>query len=358
MPESVEMRSESSVVLREVRKVYPPDVVAVANVSLEVPRGAHLALLGPSGCGKTTSLLLIAGLEAPNGGEVWIDDRLVAGRGTQVPPERRGVGLVFQDYALFPFLTVRQNVGFSLKRMSAPERARVVDELLDLIGLTGLAERYPHELSGGQQQRVALARALAPNPRVMLLDEPFSNLDAGLRRQVRAEVRAILKHRNVTTIFVTHDQAEALSAADLVGVMLDGKLEQIGSPEDVYRAPRTRRVAELVGEASFLTGVADGSTATCALGRLPLAAPATGPVTLMVRPESVTLEQAPDEVSADGTIEDREFYGHEVAIRVRLRSGEYVSARLEPRASLRPGDLVQVRIRDPLVALPPAPPVG
>jgi iron(III) transport system ATP-binding protein len=215
---------------------FPAGVQAVDRLRLGVVQGEILALVGPSGSGKTTVLRLIAGLERPDLGRLTIRGRLVAGPGVFVEPEKRGVGLVFQDYALFPHLTVSENVAFGLFARRPAERRRRVEEMLELVGLPGLERRYPHEVSGGQQQRVALARALAPAPDVVLLDEPFSNLDADLRGQIREEIGRILRVSSATAIFVTHDQEEGFAIADRVGVLHAGRLEQVDSPERIYRA--------------------------------------------------------------------------------------------------------------------------
>ncbi len=217
--------------------------------------GEILALLGPSGCGKTTTLRLIAGLESPDAGTITLRGQVVAGPGRAVPPEERGIGIVFQDYALFPHLTVADNVGFGAGAGGATGAAS--STVLDLVGLGGFGPRYPHELSGGQQQRVALARALAPAPALMLLDEPFSNLDADLRAQMRDEVERILRTSGTTAVFVTHDQEEAFTLADRVGVLQAGRIEQLAPPQELYHRPATRFVAAFVGAADFLPGTGD-----------------------------------------------------------------------------------------------------
>jgi iron(III) transport system ATP-binding protein len=229
---------------------------AVDDLTFSLEAGHILALLGPSGCGKTTTLRLIAGFEVPDAGEIAIGGRLVARAGDGgVPPEERGVGVVFQDYALFPHLTVEANVAFGVARLPRAERRARVARMLELVGLSDLGARYPHELSGGQQQRVATARALAPAPTLLLLDEPFSNLDADLRAQMRDEVQKILRTTGTTAVFVTHDQEEAFTIADVVGVLNHGRLEQLGSPHTIYHHPATPFVAEFVGAADFLPGV-------------------------------------------------------------------------------------------------------
>jgi len=227
------------------------EVVAVEDVSLEVQRGEFLGVLGPSGCGKTTLLRLVAGFERPDSGGIEIDGRAVSGPRRHQPPEQRRIGMVFQESALFPHLDVIGNIGFGLPRRDRPTR---VAEMVALVGLAGLQHRMPHELSGGQQQRVALARALAPDPALILLDEPLSSLDATLRAQLRVEVREILRKAGATTVFVTHDQGEALEISDRVAVMRAGRIEQISTPSELYLRPVNRFVAGFVGEANLLPG--------------------------------------------------------------------------------------------------------
>jgi iron(III) transport system ATP-binding protein len=245
---------------------------AVKDLSLTLHQGDLLGLLGPSGCGKTTLLRLIAGFEQPQTGKIELAGQGVAGAGRWVPPERRDVGMVFQDYALFPHLTVANNVAFGLRnrkyrRYSTQQIEKLVTEAIALVGLDGLQHRYPHELSGGQQQRVALARALAPQPSLILLDEPLSNLDAQVRLRLRQEVRDILKKTGTSGVFVTHDQEEALSMSDWVAVMRRGQLEQFGTPEAIYRQPASRFVAEFVTQANFLPAWQNGEGWETEIGR-------------------------------------------------------------------------------------------
>ena len=313
-------------------------VQAVHEAQLCVERGEFVALLGPSGCGKTTLLRLIAGFEEPDAGEIRLHDATVAASGHWTPPDRRRVGMVFQDYALFPHLTVAENVGFGLRRK---ERAARVPIVLALVDLCGLGSRYPHELSGGQQQRVALARALAPGPELVLLDEPWSNIDPHLRASMRDELARILRAINVTVVLVTHDREEAFSLADRIALMRDGTVVQEGTPEQIYLEPATRWAAEFVGAGNFLRGrLADGVVATH-VGRFAALNPnGATDVEALIRPELLELEPDP---SGDGQVVGREFRGHDVFYRVLLNGVELVSQRpsnelvaLGERVNVRP----------------------
>ncbi len=334
--------------LSGVSRSYGP-VEAVRRVNLEVRRGEILALLGPSGCGKTTTLRLIAGFEPPDTGTIEVGGHLVAGPDTFLPPEKRRVGMVFQDYALFPHLTVAQNVAYGLPR--GRKRQARVEEVLALAHLEGLGDRMPHELSGGQQQRVALARALAPEPAVVLLDEPFSNLDAALRTRVRQEMREILGAADATAVFVTHDQEEALSLADEVAVMLDGTVVQTAPPEDLYHHPASPEVARFVGEANFLPGEARAGCVRCALGEIPASCPFDGAVDAMLRPEALRLTADPQ---GEATVVGREFYGHDQLLKVRLDCGAVVHARLGGGPGIKVGERVRVEVAGRAVAFPKA----
>jgi iron(III) transport system ATP-binding protein len=332
--------------LKRVSKRYG-DTPAVQDVSFASERGKLLSLLGASGCGKTTTLRLIAGIEVPDAGEIWLNGQRVADGPRIIPPERRRVGMVFQDYALFPHLTVADNIAFPITGQTGPQRQARVSALLDMAGLAGLGPRYPHELSGGQQQRVALARALAANPSVVLLDEPFSNLDAALRRVMREDLRSILQRAGATAIFVTHDQEEALSISDVVAVMMRGRIAQLGAPHEVYLRPVSREVAAFVGDANFLRGVADGDVAECTLGQVRLMTRAHGPIELMIRPEALRL--TPD-AQANARIEKLTFYGHDQLARVRLQDGACVDARIKPLPGIAVGQPVSIAIRGAVMA--------
>ena len=327
------------------------DVEAVRHVDLEVHRGQIVGMLGPSGCGKTTVLRCIAGLERPDAGTIEVDGAMVAGPGLQVPAERRPVGMVFQDYALFPHLSVRRNVEFGLAHLARRERMRAAQEALDLVGLGDVADRPPHELSGGQQQRVALARALAPRPKVILLDEPFSNLDAALRTAVREDVRRILKAASTTAVFVTHDQEEALSLADEVAVMVDGRIHQTDDPHLLYTRPSSPWVARFVGDADVLPGVrtADGQVATGLGVHAPVTTLVGDHADVVIRPEAVRL--LPDR-RGPHTVESITYFGHDQLVRVRLSDGTVVRSRQGPDLVLRAGDTVSAEVIGPVVAYP------
>ncbi|MFN4217664.1 MAG: ABC transporter ATP-binding protein, partial [Candidatus Bipolaricaulia bacterium] len=287
--------------------------VALENISLDVGHGELMALVGPSGCGKTTILRVIAGFETPDSGEILFDGQSVL----NLPPERRRVGLVFQHYALFPHMNVFENIAYGLKFAPSPlERAKRVRDLLDLVGLTGLEQRMPSELSAGQQQRAALARALAPNPRVLLLDEPLSALDAKLREHLRLEIKKIQRALKITTLYVTHDQEEALAVADRVAVMSIAHVEQVGTPEAVYNAPATEFVARFIGRGNLMTGQIvqrDGESLILSVGDSMIRAHSTHgevgqSVRVLVRPERIRLNQSAENILM-GRIAGVEFAG-------------------------------------------------
>lgn len=317
-----------------VKRFDGPDVLR--EVSLDVEAGEMLALLGPSGCGKTTLLRSIAGLERIDAGTIEIDGRTVSGPGRHVPPQDRRIGMVFQDWALFPHLTVGENVGYGLSRTE--RRSGRIHEALSLVGLDGLADRMPSTLSGGQQQRVALARALAPRPRALLLDEPFSNLDTSLRVHVRTEVHRLLADLGVTTVFVTHDQEEAFVLGDRVAVMNGGVIEQHDTPATIYELPASRWVAEFVGEANLLRGDALGDHAMTAIGPVRLAMPANGSVDVLLRPEQLVLEPG-----GSSRVELVEYYGHDHVLLVALADGHVFRVRGPGAPRFERGQSVEVR---------------
>ena len=339
--------------LREARPVEASGVVKhlggaliIDSLDLTIPAGKVTVLLGPSGSGKSTLLRLIAGLERLDQGTIAIGGTVVAGPNQWVAPERRRVGMVFQDWALFPHLSVGGNVAFGLPR--AERSGGRIAEVLSLVGLGGMERREPHTLSGGQQQRVALARALAPSPDVLLLDEPFSNLDAALRRRLRSEVHELLVELAVTTVFVTHDQEEAFVLGDQVAAMSAGRIAQLGTPEDLYRRPVDRWVSTFVGEANLVAGLAAGGQATSALGTVGLASALSGPIELVVRPELLRLG-GPDDGSP-ATVELVEYHGHDAtragadgrrhraqAARWRDHRRAWRSGRDQPHGRRRPG---------------------
>ena len=280
--------ASAGVVVSGVTKSFEAGLPVLHGVDVSVEAGATLALLGPSGCGKTTLLRIIAGLEVPDSGTVSVGGKVLTGPRGVVPPEKRRVGMVFQDWALFPHLSVGRNIGFGLPRAERRSSPRI-DEALELVGLAGMGERMPSTLSGGQQQRVALARAIAPRPSVLLLDEPFSNLDATLRSRVRTEIHQLLVELGITTIFVTHDQDEAFILGDQVAVLSEGHVVQHGTPAELYLRPRTRWLADFVGDANFIPATASGDVADSPIGDLPLDHPGEGAVEVLVRPEHLDL---------------------------------------------------------------------
>jgi iron(III) transport system ATP-binding protein len=331
-----------SVAVGNLHKRFDATVV-LADVSLTVEPGEALALLGPSGCGKTTLLRLVAGLERPDQGTVEIADRVVAGDGSWVPAEDRNVGMVFQDWALFPHMNVAKNVGYGLPR--AERTGPRVGGALDMVGLGGLGDRMPDTLSGGQQQRVALARALAPRPGVLLLDEPFSNLDTALRVEVRSEVHRLLHDLGITSVYVTHDQEEAFVLGDRVAVMHDGQIEQVASPVELYTAPASRWVAGFVGGAAFLPATAAGLNAVSAIGSIPLQVNAAGHVEVLLRPEQLRIGKG-----EHGEVVQIEYYGHDSMVFVDVGAA-VLSVRAESDPGVVRGDQVAIEyIGGPAVA--------
>ncbi|GAA1718454.1 ABC transporter ATP-binding protein [Nonomuraea sp. AD125B] len=336
----------ASVEFRALRREFGR-TVALDGLDLLIEPGEFVALLGPSGCGKTTALRCVAGFERPDSGAVLVDGKDV----TRVPANKRDAGMVFQSYSLFPNLNARDNVAFGLRVRKVPaatRRARA-DELLELVGLPQHADRYPHQLSGGQQQRVALARALALEPRVLLLDEPLSALDAKVRVTLREEIRRLQLDLGITTVFVTHDQEEALSVADRVAVLREGRLEQVGAPAEVYDRPATPFVAEFVGTMNHLAGTLGGDRVSVLGQSLPVdgPVPAGADVDVLVRPEAVRVEPAEDGSAEDATAEvlAASFRGASVRLRLAVDGGEVLAdVPGHEAARLGPGTRVAVRL--------------
>jgi iron(III) transport system ATP-binding protein len=313
-------------------------VAAAHDVSLDAAPGELVTLIGPSGCGKSTTLRLVAGLDRPDEGRISIAGVVAANGRIWQPPERRRVGLVFQEHALFPHLTVADNISFGLRDASRAERARRGDHWLNVIGLAQHGRRYPHELSGGERQRVALARALAPEPRLVLLDEPFASLDPTLRIRLRADIVAILRSTGTPALFVTHDQAEALSIGDRVAVMREGRIEQDGPPEDVYHSPVNRFVAGFIDETAFLP-VAGGQTE---LGHLE---DSTGDGLVVLRPHDVAVAVAVDSAGTDAKVTAAEFHGASRTYTLELPSGATILVSTPHTRRLALGDVVRATLR-------------
>ena len=316
------------------------------GVSFQIPAGQLAVLFGPSGCGKTTLLRIIAGLEHADSGTIAICGRKITGPGIRVKPEERKIGLVFQDLALFPHLTVTKNIEFGMAR--ATNKADRTREMLELTHLESLRDRFPHELSGGEQQRVAVARALAPGPDLLLLDEPFANLDATLRCTVRRELVELLDRVGTTSIMVTHDRSEALSAAQTLLVMSRGRLMQSGSPRDLYERPSDLRVATLLGDGNLLDCEIRGGIATCCLGTVDAADRSDGQAKLFVRTEHITLEQ--DE-EGEGTVLGSAYFGHDSMTDVSLPGGKVIQVRESQERTSNPGSTVKARICGPCTIL-------
>ena len=316
------------------------------DLSFRIPAGAIGCLLGPSGCGKTTALRCIAGFENVQAGRILLNGEVLSSPGSTVPPEKRGLGMVFQQYALFPHLDVAANVGFGLRGLKGAEKQRRVAEVLDIVGLGGRENLFPDELSGGQQQRVALARALAPRPGLLLMDEPFSSLDTGLRVRLGTEIRDILKQQGITALLVTHDQAEAFAVADEIGVMREGRLEQWDTAYNLYHRPASRFVAEFVGEGCFMPGEAIGDgTVQIELGRLeptePMALAAAQSVDVLLRPDDIVHD---DDSSQTATVLRKAFRGAAILYTLGLPSGRRVLALVPSHHDHRIGERIGIRL--------------
>lgn len=354
--------------LKNITKTYPggtgskftlgQSTTVLDNVSLTLNHGELLGLLGPSGCGKTTLLRIIAGFESISEGSVAIAGKVVCTNCESLAAEKRHTGMVFQDYALFPHLTVAENLAFGLKRQNKDARQGLfsrqqhqvkqrVAEVLQLVGLTGLEQRYPHQLSGGQQQRISLARALAPEPALILLDEPLSNLDVQVRHRLRAEIRAILKAAGTSAVFVTHDREEALAISDKIAVMRQGKIEQVGTPEEVYLNPSTRFVAEFVTQANFLPATKQGQVWVTEIGNLTVSPSTTDAAVqaskgdLVLRPEDITLVADP---LSPIVVRERQFLGREYYYGVETASGKMIYARMGLAQAIAVGTKVSLSL--------------
>ena len=315
---------------------------AVDNLDLEVADGEFVTLLGPSGCGKTTTLRMVAGFIAPDRGEIWFDDR----RMTEVPPHQRNTAMVFQSYALFPHMSVAENVAFGLKmrKLPAAEQAARIREALDMVSLRGLEERRPGQLSGGQQQRVALARAIVTRPDILLFDEPLSNLDAKLREKVRIEIRDLQRRLGTTTLYVTHDQAEAMAISDRIVVMNGGRIEQMGDPGTIYRAPRSAFVADFLGAANIVEGQARGGVAETPVGRFAIDATAlSGPVKLSWRPEDMRIAGDGAANIRDAAVKSVVFRGNFLELFVEV-AGQPLRAQLDSDLSINEGDVISFTV--------------
>jgi iron(III) transport system ATP-binding protein len=329
------------------------------DLDLDVAAGSLTAVLGPSGCGKTTLLRLIAGFERADLGTITLAGLDVSGPGVHVSPEHRRVGFVAQEGALFPHLSVSANVGFGLTRTA--RRAGRVEQMLELVGLSELGDRHPHELSGGEQQRIALARALAPEPELIVLDEPFNALDAGLRTGVRTQLRAALARAGATALLVTHDQEEALSLADQVAVMRDGRIAQCADPQTLYNDPVDIELARFLGQAIVLPASVEGKIANCTLGALPVRpsapdADADGPATVMIRPEQVAWHPAAPELSDEAArVLAVTYYGHDATLRLSMGSPHgpaEILARTPGHRAPQVGDRVTLTVEGSVVAYP------
>ena len=341
-----------SVRLEHCGKTFPDGTRALQPLSLEIARGETVIFLGPSGCGKTTTLRIIAGLEKPDpGGRVLFNDDDV----TQIPIEKRNVGMVFQSYALFPNMSVADNIGYSLKLrgMAAAERKSRIAELVELTGIQGLEHRAIDQLSGGQRQRVALARAVAARPRVLLLDEPLTALDASLRDRLRGELDRLLRSLHITAVYVTHDQAEAMALGDRIVVMRNGAIAQVGTPREIYFEPANRFVAEFVGAANIIEGTAAGGAIQLSGGSLQIAdATASGPVTAMIRPESIAIGEF-DGAGLTGRVDSVSFTGDRQRLVVSGVADRPLTIDASNAITAAPGDAIGLRIPPHLVRLLP-----
>ncbi len=344
------MNSAPILQIEDLCKVFATnETPALSHINFQLQQGEILGLLGPSGCGKTTLLRLIAGFETPTEGHIALNSEIVSTPERNIPPEQRNTGMVFQDYALFPHFTIADNIAFGLRhrnqKLSKQAIKQRIQETLTLVGLAGLEHRYPHELSGGQQQRIALARALAPRPALILLDEPLSNLDVQVRHHLRQEIRQIIKASGISAIFVTHDQEEALAISDRIAVMRAGRMEQLGTPEEIYTHPSSRFVAEFVTQANFLPAKISGDTWETEIGKFRVTAITPTDIAegeLMVREEE--LELIP-QAEAPVVVRERQFLGREYRYCLQTDSGKYLHARTGIQTMVPVGSRVEVKVQ-------------
>jgi spermidine/putrescine ABC transporter ATP-binding subunit len=345
----------------KIEKSFDGETLVIKNLNLEIAQGEFLTMLGPSGSGKTTTLMMLAGFETPTHGEIYLDDQPIG----NIPPHRRNIGMVFQNYALFPHMTVSENLAYPLevRKRSKSEINDRVSKALEMVELQGFGGRFPAQLSGGQQQRVALARALVMEPKVLLMDEPLSNLDAKLREQMRTEIRRIQKRLGITSVYVTHDQVEAMTLSDRIVVMNEGEIEQIGSPTEIYRRPQTRFVADFIGQANFVEGTIreqlDGKLVLEALGcRMTVSAPAAdhkvgGAATLVVRPEMVEIDSPEGQV--DGLVRRATYLGNVIEYDIEVEGQMLSLVEHDPRHTTVHAEGASVRLNfleDCLYVLP------
>ena len=339
--------------VKHIEKSFEKDVPVVKGVNFSVNENEIFALLGPSGCGKTTTLRVISGFEKLDKGEVLLEGEVLSSGSTHIAPQKRGIGFVFQDYALFPHMSALDNVAFGLTHLPKFKRKVFAEEVLCRTGMGDYKSRSPVDLSGGQQQRVALARAIAPEPKLVLLDEPFSNLDAMLRDITRKEVRSILKKAGMSAVLVTHDQEEALSFADRIAVMNNGVIEQIGTPEEVYYKPKTKFVAQFLGRTNLFEAEVDDSDAIQTnLGSLKLNCKAKGRITCSIRPEHLTIEKPNGDLNGckKGIVIGREFKGHDITYHIECNGERYI-VHTDNRILFNPNDEVVVKPLEPAVVL-------
>lgn len=324
----------------------------VKDISFRVHSGEIFALLGPSGCGKTTTLRLIAGFEKADTGSISMAERTLVDNNTHVPPESRGIGFVFQDYALFPHKNVLDNVAFGLRKVSKKKRQERAFEVLEMVGLTHLHSRLPHHLSGGEQQRVALARAIIARPKLLLLDEPFSSLDPGLRQSTREEVRSLLKTEGISAVLVTHAQEEALSFAERLGVMKEGTLEQIGTPETVYRHPKTAYVADFLGQTNFIHADIKDGIAETPFGRVAVEGSESGSALLSIRPECLIMMASDAQCGTQrGRVVGQAFKGHDFTYQVEMDGQQYF-VQTDYRCPFQIGDTVLLKAESAVAVTP------